>query len=78
MDIIYIDGVTVLHVVDVANGFGNAAVLPGASVDDVWTTFVSIWATVYLGYQSKLRLGSGSVFTSARSTRRTDAAGNRL
>lgn len=72
MDIMYIYGVTVLHVVDVATGFGNAAALPGASVDDVWTTFISIWATVYPDYPNKLHVDSGSVFTSPRRTRSTD------
>lgn len=62
MDLMFIYGTEILHVVDVATGFGNAAVLSGSTVEDVWSTLVNIWATVYLGYPNKLRVDSGSVF----------------
>ena len=63
MDLMYLDNLPILHIVDVATGFSNAAHLSGSSVEDVWGTFVLIWATVYPGYPNKLRVDSGSVFT---------------
>lgn len=75
LDIMYIYRVRVLQVVDVANGFGNASVLPGAAVDDVWTTFLAIWATDYPGFLRKPRVDSGNIFTSSRRTRRTGSVG---
>lgn len=75
LDLMYIDGTPILHVVDIATSFGNAAVLTGSTVEDVWATFVKIWATVYPGYPNKLRIDSGSVFTSPRWTKCTESAG---
>lgn len=69
MAIMYIDGSAILPVVDEATGFGNGAVLPRSSLDDVWDKFVAISATVYPGYPYKLRTDSGIVLTSPRWTR---------
>lgn len=78
MEIMYLDGQPVLHVVDIGTGFGNAAPLSESTVEVVWATFTSIWATLYPGYPNKLRVDSGSICTSPSWTHCTDEAGIQL
>lgn len=47
MDLMYLEGIPVLHVADVATGFGNAEMLTGSMVDDVWEIVVPICAIVH-------------------------------
>lgn len=74
----YVDGTTIVHVVDVAAGFGNAAVLASTTVEHVWDTFIPIWEIIYPGYPNKLRLDNGTAFISPTWTHCTDASGIRL
>lgn len=62
-DIMYLNSKPISRVFDISTGFGNASLVPGATVEDVWSTLSSIWATVYTGYPNKLRVDSGSVLT---------------
>lgn len=66
MDLMWLDGKAVLHMVDTATGFNAAETLPGQSVEHVWQAFVSGWAALYPGYPNKLRVDQGSIFTSIR------------
>lgn len=50
MDLMYIDGRTILHLVDRGTGFGNAGVLQGAVVEDLCACFVQVSSKVYPGY----------------------------
>ena len=40
LDLMFLGGHPVLHIVDVATGFGNSVFLPDLNVEDVWAAFV--------------------------------------
>jgi hypothetical protein len=54
-----------LHVHDLHTHFSAAGFLQGQSVDDFWTTLLTIWACVYPGLPNVIKADKGSVVTSA-------------
>lgn len=66
LDLFWLDGKAVLHIVDLGTGFSNAVFLNGHSVNDVWAAYTQCWSTVYVGHPNCFRTDSGSVFTSTR------------
>lgn len=58
MDIMYLGDAALLHIVEIATGFGNVAILPWATFENLCYTFGAIWATVYPGHPNKLRIDS--------------------
>lgn len=64
LDLMWIDGRAVLHIVDVHTHFSSAVFLRGQDVTDVWNAFVEGWSSVYIGFPHKMRTDRGSVFTS--------------
>ena len=84
IDLMFLDGKAVLHIVDTATRFSAATFLDshgekyGQSVEGIWLAFVMTWATMYTGYPNRLRTDQGSVFTSQRWKQLTDLQGIQL
>jgi transposase InsO family protein len=72
MDLMLINGKVVLHVIDSATRFNAATFLDshlesfGQSSDGIWDAFIDIWCSIYTGYPDRLRIDSGSAFTSVK------------
>lgn len=66
MDLCFLDGKAVLHIVDTATHFVSAACLSVQSVEHVCQTFISCCLCLYVGYPNNIRTDQGSVFTSSR------------
>ncbi len=64
LDIMYIQGKSVLHLVDRATHFQAARSLDEFSVDTVWKTFMEMWVLSYLGAPDNLRHDQGTQFVS--------------
>ena len=62
MDIMYIDGKPVLHIVDEGTHFSAAAFLPDVSTKTIWTTILECWAAIYTGLPHKILVDQGSQF----------------
>jgi hypothetical protein len=81
IDIMWIEGDAVLHVVDTATRLSATKYLDtngaeyGQGVDGVWSALFDCWVAVYSGYPNKLRTDAGSVFKSPRWSQSTDIAG---
>jgi hypothetical protein len=48
LDLMYLHGKPVLHIVDVATTFSAANFLSAQDVSSVWNTFLAGWATLYI------------------------------
>jgi hypothetical protein len=72
IDLMFIDGQAVLHVVNSATRFSAATFLDshngsfGQSVEGVWLALIETWFTLYTGYSNRLRIDAGSIFASPR------------
>lgn len=66
LELFWLDGKPVLHVVDLGTGFSNALFLQGQSVSGVWSAFTLCWCTIYVGHPHSMCTDSGSVYTSQR------------
>jgi hypothetical protein len=73
LDLQYVDGISLLHVVDLTTVFGAAQWLQSATVEAVWETFLECWATVYVGYPNTMRTDAGSIFVSPKWKRFADS-----
>ena len=63
VDVQYLDGKPVLHLVDVATAFMNAAFLPDVSTATLWRYVEKIWLNTYLGPPEYLITDAGRHFT---------------
>lgn len=60
LDIMYLDGKPLLHVVDKDTLFSAAAFLSsGESTEDVWRAYVRCWVTPYVGYSDSMHTDQG-------------------
>jgi hypothetical protein len=81
IDLMFIDGQAVLHVVDTATRFSSATFLDshngsfGHSVEGIWLAFIETWFTLYTGYPNRLRIDAGSIFASPRWKELSNMAG---
>lgn len=66
LDLFWLDGKAVLHIVDIATGFSDPGFFTGHSSSDVWTAYTLAWYSVYLGRPNSFRTDSGSVFMAQR------------
>jgi transposase InsO family protein len=72
MDLMFINGKSVIHVIDSATRFNAATFLDshsesyGQSSDGIWDAFIGIWCSIFTGYPDRLRIDSGSAFTSVK------------
>ena len=84
MDLMFLDGEAVLHIIDTATRFSASAFLDAhgssydQSVDEIWLAFLEIWCTLYTGYPNRLRVDQGSAFTSDGWRNLADFAGIQL
>ena len=53
LDLTWLNGKAVLHLVDNHTHFNSAAFLKGQKVEDVWTAFLQCRASTYSGFPSK-------------------------
>lgn len=63
IDLMWLKGLPIIHVVDTHKRFQNAAVLRGKASNDILLSFGEFWVSVYTGYPSVLRLAQESGFT---------------
>jgi transposase InsO family protein len=72
IDLMFLGGKAVLHIVDTATRFSAATFLDshtatyGQSVEGVWLALIETWFTLYTGYPNRLRTDAGSIFSSPR------------
>lgn len=64
LDIMKLDGISVLHVVDRDTKFSAATFLSGETTSDVWEAFLCIWVAPYAGYPENIAFDQGRQFTS--------------
>jgi hypothetical protein len=68
MDLMFINGKAVLHVIDSATRFNAATFIDlhseshGQGSDGIWDAFIDIWCSIYTGYLDRFRVDSGSAF----------------
>lgn len=60
LDVMYLDGKPVLHLVDNYTHFSAARFLPDMSTNTIWETIVTSWASVYTGLPNSIRVDQGS------------------
>lgn len=60
MDVMYLDGKPVLHIVNEGIHFSAAAFLPNVSKKTVWAKILECWATIYTGLPHKIIVEQGS------------------
>ena len=84
MDLMFLDGKAVLHVIDTATHFSAAKFLDshgktyGQTAEGIWLAFLDIWCTTYLGYPNRMRTDLGSAFNSEKWRRYTNTCGMQL
>ncbi len=66
VDIMYIQGKPVLHMVDMATHYQAARFLADEAAESVWRTFMEMWVLIYLGAPDKLRHDQGVQFVTPR------------
>lgn len=62
VDIMYIDGEPILHIVDEGTHFSAARFLPNVRSDTVWMTILSCWSSIYTGIPHRILVDQGSAF----------------
>ena len=62
VDIMYIDGRPVLHIVDGATRFSAARFLPKVSTESIWEAIILCWSSIYTGLSHTIRVDEGSQF----------------
>ena len=60
LDLMWLEGQPILHIVDTHTHFQNAIVLKSKSTRDIWDAFVEGWASVYMGYPNRMRVDQES------------------
>lgn len=63
MNLMYLDGKPVLHVIDVGTNYSAARFLKRVDVESVLNAFVYAWVTAYVGYRHDMLTDQGSAFT---------------
>ena len=62
IDVVYLDGRPVLHIIDEATRFSAARFLAKNSTESVWETIVLCWSSVYTGLFDYVMVDEGSQF----------------
>lgn len=65
IDLMWVAGNQVLHVVSTRTNFPNATVLRIKRTEDIWVAFVECWESVYVGYPRVARLDQEASFKTA-------------
>ena len=66
LDLMWLNGSPVLHVVDTHTSFQNAAFVVDKSPEEFWRSFKKCWTTVYLGLPNVLRVDQEASFHNAK------------
>ena len=66
MDIMFLEGKLVLHVVDKDTKFSTAAFLRSGTADETWDRLMRIWVSVYIGFPDTIASDQGTQFQSQR------------
>jgi hypothetical protein len=77
LDLMYIDGRPVLHVVDTGTTFGAATFLE-EKFGSVWNALLRCWSTMYVGFPMSMHTDQGSIFLSREWKSNCAALGIRL
>lgn len=64
LDLFWVEGNPVLHIVDTHTGYQNIALPKSLSAQNVWDAFLEAWVMVYVGIPNRIRADQDSVFTS--------------
>ena len=84
MDLMFIEGKAILHIVDSAIRFSSAIFLDsqgqnyGQSVNGIWLAFLESWCILYTGFPNRVRTDAGSVSTSSRWKEMAESVGTEL
>ena len=62
LDVMYVDGKPVLHIVDEITKFRAAKFLPDVSTKNIWRTLLEIWVMIYTGLPNRMIVDQGSAF----------------
>ena len=62
LDIMYINGNAILHIVDDGTHYSAARFLPDVSTKTIWKTILECWATIYTGLPNRMLVDQGSAF----------------
>jgi hypothetical protein len=79
MYLMFINGNAFLHGIDIGTRFNAATFLDshsesyGQSLDGTWDAFIDMWCSIYTRYPDRLRVDSGSAFTSVKWKTLTDS-----
>ncbi len=63
LDVMYLDGLPVLHVIDEATHFSSARFLTNVSTKCIWQTFVECWSAIYIGLPNRVLVDQGTAFS---------------
>lgn len=66
LDLMFLDGKAVLHVLDTGTNFSAARFLSSHSSEAIWNTFLYCWVNVYLGYPMEMLTDQGSAFANSK------------
>lgn len=64
IDLMWLVGDPVVHVVDTNTGFQNAVFIENKTSEKIWEHFVHCWASTYVGYPNRIRLDQEMSFIS--------------
>ena len=56
IDLMWLEGKAILHVVDCRTHFNSASQFKGHSVEDLWEAYIERWSSLYAEYSRKLRV----------------------
>lgn len=62
VDVMYIDGDPVLHIIDEGTRFSAARFVPNLQAGTLWKTILESWATIYTGIPHRILVDQGSSF----------------
>lgn len=63
MDLMFIDGAPILHVIEAGMNFSAARFVTAEDTETIWSTYLYTWVTVYIGYPHDILTDQGSAFT---------------
>ena len=78
IDLMWLNGKPVLHVVDTETGFQNAIFIQDKTAENLWNDFINCWASVYTGFPEIIRLDRETSFTSTAFRENAEGVGVEL
>lgn len=75
MDLLWLEGIPVLHIVDTHTNIQNAIIPNGKSSLELWEAFMEGWSTIYVGNPNRVRVDRDKTFTSKEWTKLAEEGG---